>query len=196
MKYILFVALLFQLSCKKNQGINDESEEIRRYIEANRLFKTIEEAQKHLEANRKYEMVKGCKVIERTRIIESGIFIAIDPVGELLETNRVYLTILDDLVRSVVFGDTKAVKCLLDKDHDPNSRSNTFGAAKLHSALFWAIVQNFPKIVKLLIEAGADVNEKNEDGVPFLLEEAEFLKHTEVAKILKAHGAKARKPIR
>ncbi len=190
MKYILFIFILigslFQLSCKEDDNLKKNEN------------MTLEETKKYLEANRKYEMVKGCKVIERTRIIESGIFIAIDPAVELVIQNDRLLTIPDDLARSVVFGDTEAVKCLLDKGHDPNSRSDPFGSSSVrpNSALFWAVFKNFPKIVKLLIEAGADVNEKNENGIPFLLEKAQNLKHTEVAEILKDHGAKARKPIR
>ncbi len=185
MKYILFIFIfigsLFQFSCKEDKIPRIEG------------FRTLEEAKRTLEAERKYEMVKGCKVIERTRNIQIGISIDFDSVGRLLEKNRQDLTIPDDLVRSIAFEDVEAVKCLLDKGHDPNVKSQPFGSAGVPpSALHLAVSNNNPKIVKLLAEAGANVNEKDYKGDSFLLIHSDG----EIAEILKAHGATLKKPIR
>ncbi len=178
MKYMLFIFIftgsLFQFSCKEDEEIN-----------ANSPFKTLEEAQKHLETNRKYEMVKGCKVIAQGPANVMP-FINFDPINKLFEDNDDYLTIPDDLVRSIVFEDVVAVKCLLGTSYDPNTRSiSILSSAIPHSALHWAVSKNNPEIVKLLAEAGADVNERHEDGINYLL----FFAEGEVKEILKAHGA-------
>ncbi len=79
------------------------------------------------------------------------------------------------------------VELLLDKGADVNIEDDS-GYAPLHIAASYAAKHN-PKVVELLISKGADINAKDNDGKTALAYAVEKA-HTEIAKILRKHGAK------
>jgi len=86
------------------------------------------------------------------------------------------------LMFAVLYGDSAAVKRLLDGGADPNVK-NEAGA----TALMWA-VSDLEK-TKLLIDRGADVNAKSDDQRTPLLIAAGLRDAAPVAKLLIEHGA-------
>ncbi len=81
-------------------------------------------------------------------------------------------------------GDLNAVKKHLAAGVDVNARHPTFGS----TLLSMAALMGHPKIVALLLEKGADVNSRDQDGgTP--LHAAAFLGRVDTVKILIKHGA-------
>lgn len=60
------------------------------------------------------------------------------------------------LCESIIKGDSDAVKRRLEKAKDVN-----FPGVKKETPLFWAVFANRPALVKMLIDKGADVNQRN-----------------------------------
>lgn len=81
-------------------------------------------------------------------------------------------------------GDYDKVKYFLDSGIDVNVRKSGW------TALHWAVIKSHVKIVKLLLENGADPNVKSyAETTPLIL--ARFAKDgVEIAKLLRKYGAK------
>jgi ankyrin repeat protein len=87
------------------------------------------------------------------------------------------------LMYAALYGDARAVRLLLDRGADPNTR-NDAGA----TALLWAV--DDPEKVRLLLEHGADANARSEDNLtPVLLAAGRFGAGDVVRRLLD-HGAK------
>lgn len=82
-------------------------------------------------------------------------------------------------------GDTKTVKDLLDKGVNVNTRDSDSGT----SALGHAVYGGHADTVQLLIERGADVNAKTNEGHS-VLAFATMRNHKDLAEILRKAGAK------
>ena len=90
----------------------------------------------------------------------------------------------DKLCTAVRSGDLQAVKKQLANGADINAGDSEFGV----TALSWAAFLGDTKIVKFLIESGAELDVKNQDGgTP--LHSAAFLGRTEIAELLIQKGA-------
>ena len=155
----------------------------RLYIEAR------ERMLKEKRALGKREIIEGCSVIAWVELSEGTFIYPVTPESQIADEIDYGEAIRDPLVKSVFFKDTEAVKCFLETGHDPDANSYILSNSGV-SALVFAIFRDSPEIVKLLIEYGANVNEKNEDGETYLLHKAEFFASKEIIEILKAHGAK------
>ena len=82
-------------------------------------------------------------------------------------------------------GNIEAIKQHLAAGTDVNTKDNFLGVTPLHSAASWGRKE----IAELLLENGADVNAKREDGeTP--LDAAIGNKHSEIAALLRKHGSK------
>ena len=90
----------------------------------------------------------------------------------------------NDIWSAAAFGNVKAMKRHLANGVDINDQDSTFGGTALSSAALFGHTE----IVALLLEAGADVNARNQDGgTP--LHSAAFLGQYEAAKLLLENGA-------
>ena len=88
------------------------------------------------------------------------------------------------LCSAVKSGDLQAVKVQLEKGVDVNARD-----AELRiTALSWAALHGHTKIAAFLIDRGADVNAKNQDGAT-ALHSAAFFGRAEIAELLIQKGA-------
>lgn len=85
-------------------------------------------------------------------------------------------------------GNRVIVELLIAKGADINAQ--VFSQTPLH----WAVSRGHKDIVELLIEKGADVDAKNSKGKT-ALQLAENQKHTEIAELLRKHGAKEDKAL-
>lgn len=90
----------------------------------------------------------------------------------------------DKLCSAVKSGDIQTVKVQVENGVDVNARDSEFQV----TALSWAALQGHTEIAALLIERGADVNAKNQDGAT-ALHSAAFLGRTEIAELLIQKGA-------
>lgn len=88
------------------------------------------------------------------------------------------------LMAAVNSGKVEVVKFLLDKGVAVNAKRTNDGWTPLMLATFFG----FDKVVNLLLDAGADVNLKNNYGETALIH-ASFRGQDDVARILIAHGA-------
>ena len=218
--FLIIIALFIQISGEADSIQTGEAdsklnEEKKYELFSPEYFRSAnekrEEFLKKERAKRNRVIVKGCGVIpwvsEYENILElseeemtPGNFVGVHlklmlmfttSGGQVLNSTSIDETILDPLVRSASFKDIEAVKCLLEAGHDPNVKSGSIPYPEhKNTALFAAVRYNSPKIVKLLIKYGADVNEKTKDGKVFLLNKAEYLEHAEIVEILKFHEAK------
>lgn len=82
-------------------------------------------------------------------------------------------------------GDIKAVRAILKTKIDPDAR-DSFGGTALHAAMF----QDKLEIVRLLIEAGLDVNAQGTSNGYTPLHDAVWADNIPAAKILLKHGAR------
>lgn len=89
-----------------------------------------------------------------------------------------------DLWTAAAEGDTKTIKQLLKDGHDINAQDPSLGA----TALTFAVFQNQPKAVRLLIKKGADATAGGMDGNT-ALHAAVFLGYDKVVKELLRAGA-------
>ena len=89
------------------------------------------------------------------------------------------------LQAAVIEGHADIVKLLIKHDANVNAASDTGSVTPLH----YAAGNGHADIVKLLIDHGADINVKDGGGYT-PLRRADFADHPEVAKLLKAAGAK------
>ena len=87
------------------------------------------------------------------------------------------------LMYAALYGDTRAIKLLLDLGADPNT-PNDAGATALH----WAVDE--PEATRLLLEHGADPNARSADGLTPLLLAAGRFGSGDVVRLLLDHGAK------
>ncbi|MEM9163751.1 MAG: ankyrin repeat domain-containing protein [Cyanobacteria bacterium P01_F01_bin.4] len=86
------------------------------------------------------------------------------------------------LIEATLAGDVEAVRSQLQTGTDPNVVYNT------NTALTYAARDGFTDIARLLIDAGADVNWIDGEGVtPLIL--AAFKNHPELTGLLLDHGA-------
>ena len=86
---------------------------------------------------------------------------------------------------AAVEGNKEVVELLITKGADVNAKDDQSGETPLHFAAF----SGHKEIVELLIAKGADVNAKDDDGkTP--LDSAIRRKHSEIADLLRKHGAK------
>ncbi|HIJ70915.1 MAG TPA: ankyrin repeat domain-containing protein [Planctomycetes bacterium] len=90
----------------------------------------------------------------------------------------------DDLIRAVFRDDVAALRALLEKGVDVNTKCYHHGA----TALWAASVGSHLDIIKVLLESGADVNTKNTDGATALYVAAQN-GHLENVKLLLESGA-------
>ena len=215
MKYFLIIiaTLFFQISCNKNnEATLEKNEELSSGIDlATRIefYKRVgivrNKILEQVRATRGRVIVKGCRVIPRVNEY-TGLFFESGSshqakARESIEQNE---NIPDPLIRSIAFGDIKAVRCLLEASHDPNVGGNaghplrvsnvedneallaSLPFVRFSDAVIMASVYNFPEILKLLIKHGAYVNSRH---VP-IAHIAGILGYREVESILKANGAK------
>jgi len=89
-----------------------------------------------------------------------------------------------ELLEAARKGDATAVKALLTKGADANTRDNEVDG----SALIWATAGRHRDVVGVLLKAGADVNAKDKDGVTALMLAAQR-GETEIVKMLVAEDA-------
>lgn len=89
-----------------------------------------------------------------------------------------------DLWTAAAEGDTKTIRQLLKDGHDVNALGSALGS----TALTYAVLQNHPKAVRLLIKNGADATAGAMDGNT-ALHAAVFLGYDKVAKELLRAGA-------
>ena len=89
----------------------------------------------------------------------------------------------DLILRAVYYGELESAKILLEHGSDPNAKDSAD-----NYALISAISSENPGIIKLLLEAGADIDVKSGKlGTTALIEAARYAKST-AAKMLLEHG--------
>ena len=92
---------------------------------------------------------------------------------------------LTPLDTAAISGAAEVAALLLDRGADSEARDRDSGATPLYQAAAWGRTA----VVELLIARGADVNAKNQSGgTP--LQAAEKNGFTEIARVLRAHGAR------
>ncbi len=96
---------------------------------------------------------------------------------------------LSPLILSAAVGHFEVAKFLIDNGADINAKDVDFH----DTALMWAINENHVDIAILLINSGANLDEKNKAGQVALLR-AEVKKQDEVIKALLAKGARNTEP--
>lgn len=96
---------------------------------------------------------------------------------------------LSPLILSAAVGHFEVAKFLIDNGADINAKDVDFH----DTALMWAINENHVDIAILLINSGANLDEKNKAGQIALLR-AEVKKQDEVIKALLAKGARNAEP--
>jgi len=89
-----------------------------------------------------------------------------------------------DIHTATLLGDLDAIKQHIAADSDLNEKEPTLGSSPLISAAVFGKTE----IAKALIEAGADVNLKNNEGST-ALHSAAFLCRVEIVEMLLANGA-------
>ncbi|PZD70711.1 hypothetical protein C1752_10226 [Acaryochloris thomasi RCC1774] len=86
------------------------------------------------------------------------------------------------LIEATLAGDVGEVRSHLQSNADPNTTHNT------NTALTYAARDGYTEIAQLLIDAGAEVNWIDREGVtPLIL--ASLKGHTKIAQLLLHHGA-------
>ncbi|MEO1093395.1 MAG: ankyrin repeat domain-containing protein [Cyanobacteria bacterium J06638_28] len=104
------------------------------------------------------------------------------PTSSASSTESTVQDIPPPLIETTLAGDTESVRSLLASGTDPNVLHNT------NTALTYAARDGFIEIAHLLIDAGADVNWIDGEGVtPLIL--AAFKGHLEIVELLLAHNA-------
>lgn len=91
----------------------------------------------------------------------------------------------DQLHKAAYHGDIDTVRSLLKTTIDPDERDN-YGGTALHAAMF----QNNVEIIKLLIDAGLDVNAQGTSNGYTPLHDAVWDNNLEAAKLLIKYGAR------
>ena len=119
----------------------------------------------------------GCTVVTQPPITPASDIPASDiPASETLPTSP------PPLIEATLAGDLDEVRSRLQAGTDPNLVYHT------NTALTYASRDGFTEIARLLIDAGADVNWIDGEGVtPLIL--ASFKNHVELAELLLDHGA-------
>ena len=94
------------------------------------------------------------------------------------------MSIQESLCYAAQAGDEKEVRSLLEQGVDPDSRMPD-GMTALAQSVYWS---RNPRVVKLLIEAGAEVNATNGAGIPVISLAAER-GNSEAVRLLVEAGA-------
>ena len=94
---------------------------------------------------------------------------------------------LEDLYAAIAEGDTAGVRTVLDRDPDLVGASQ-----KTPPPLHWAIYHNRPRVVELLLDAGADIGLPDPDRDATPLEYAVVYARRRIIRLLAARGADAR----
>ena len=96
------------------------------------------------------------------------------------------------LYDAIEIGDVQAARAILESGNDPDSRSRGFDPEETerykYTPLEYALRQNEPEVAYLLIDAGADPNQRTHESVPVLIEAANA-GMVEVVRILIEKGA-------
>ena len=107
------------------------------------------------------------------------------------------------LIRSIEKGQLEAVRVLLEAGADPNTKDNKpwddaesvmmIGGYYLAwrgdwTALMLSVAGNYPRIVKVLLDAGVDPDARDQNGTTVLMYAA-YKGHIEIAKTLIGKGA-------